>query len=100
LKQLAFILGFVSLLALSSESIALAQQEVAREPSPFLTLLVGWFPVIILLLLWWWVMRRSGVGKNSAYMDRGHAHMDRVEQQNDEIIAALDRIEKALGRRG
>ena len=88
------------LLAFSSDALAAAAQSVEREPSTFLTVLVGWSPIVLLIVLWIWFMRRIGANKNSAYIDRGLVHMNRVEEQNDQIIAALDRIEKALGRHG
>jgi cell division protease FtsH len=83
-------------LALPADALVIAQQTSEPEGSPWLTLLVSWSPIIFLVIVWVWFLRRAGVGKNKVYMERGRAHMDRVEQQNEQILAALDRIEKSL----
>ena len=97
-RRLSALLAGAIFLMFSSDALAVAQQSVERKPSTFLTILVGWSPIVLLIILWIWFMRRIGATKNSAYIDRGLVHMDRVEHQNDQIIAALDRIEKALGQ--
>jgi ATP-dependent Zn protease len=78
---------------------ALAQANPERPRSAFVTLLVSLVPIILIFGMYIWLMRRSGIGKSQEHMARSRAFMDKVEQQNDQVIAALERIEKALAKR-
>jgi hypothetical protein len=102
LKRIKIVsIGFlgVALLFLPAGAVALFQQSVEAAPSAISTFLVTFLPIALIFGVYIWFMRRSGVGENKEYMQRSRAYMDRTERQNDQIIAALERIEKALEQR-
>lgn len=78
---------------------SLAQEPEAGAGFSLLALVSAWFPLILLGIFLWWFVRRTGATRTPGHMDRGRVHMERVEQQNADIIAALERIEKLLSQR-
>ena len=56
-----------------------------EEGNSVVNLLVGLLPIAFIMFFALWIAGR----KNNPYMRRAVAHMDKVEQQNEEIIRLL-----------
>lgn len=93
--------GFVGVIV--GAPAAWAQEAAAPEGprlvSGLVSLFLTWLPIVIIIGMWVWFMRRSGAREMPARMERSMAHMDRVEQQNEQILASLQRIEQVLAER-
>ena len=55
------------------------------------TLLKELLPLLIIVGIIFFLFKRLNK-KNGSYLDRGRQHMDRLEEQNDEIISLLKEL--------
>jgi hypothetical protein len=56
----------------------------------------GVLPIIIIMMIFLFLARRLG-RRNEPYMERAKVHMDRIERQNEEIIALLKEMSAKKG---
>ena len=68
---------------------AFAQTDAAGEPVS--EALAGLIPFAIIMGFLFWFIRRSS-RRTAPYMDRGMLHMERLEKQNETIIALLTEL--------
>ena len=70
---------------------AFATDEVANSNGQ--RILESLLPIVIIFTIVFVLVRRFGK-RNEPYMERAKVHMDRIEQQNEEIISLLKDIKE------
>jgi hypothetical protein len=83
-------------LCIAFPALSLAQAAEAKDPNPFMTLFVTLAPLVFFLWLAYRYMKRVGIDLNKQHVERSLVHMERVEQQNHEMLETLRRIETRL----
>ncbi len=87
-------------IAAVSAQTAWAASEADQTNGTLVDILLQFFPWLLVFLLIWYVVFRKlkDLRGNSEFyrehVQRSVAHMDRVEQQNERIIALLENIAK------
>jgi len=71
-----------------------AQEQVKDSQTPLGKLILNFLPIIIIVSLFAWLYNRhSGTKK---YLERAKEHMDKLENNTDEIIKELKEIKEAI----
>jgi hypothetical protein len=53
-------------------------------------LLYNWAPILLMIGFWIFIMRKVGTGRQTAYLERSIAFMNRQEQLLERIATALE----------
>ena len=60
-------------------------------------LLESLLPIVLIFMIVWFLVRRVGK-RNEPYMERAKVHMDRLEEQNREMISLLRELTGKTGQ--
>jgi uncharacterized RDD family membrane protein YckC len=73
--------------------VVMAQEEEPHRPSPYLTTILSWLPMVVLIVLWVYFMRviRKTQSQSLGKLDKTSEHMGEVAKQLERIATALER---------
>lgn len=105
IERLRCSLWLGGLLAFSWVADPALAQEAEEQSDPWMAIFLTWGPVLVIVGLWWFFLRRIGgnkvgrqVEQSLVHMERAEEHMRKTEEQNQQILEALEKIERHLRR--